>query len=82
MALAATGATPALGAIGDVTDFTSKIPTDSFVHSLAAAPDGSIWIAETSPSSGSHTASRTRGAAVRKRSHGTTAPYALSLIHI
>ena len=76
MALAATGATPALGAIGDVTDFTSKIPTDSFVHSLAAAPDGSIWVGETSTSPGSQTASRTRSAAVRKRSHGSSAPYA------
>ena len=71
--LVALFAAPALGAIGTVTDYTSKVPATSKTWSLAPAPDGSIWVGETSVSPANQAvAARSRA---RRRSHGSAEPY-------
>lgn len=75
--LAAASCAPALGSVGKVADFTSKIPASSKSWVLAAAPDGAMWIGETSASGGSQATSRRAPGAVRvlRREHGSTEPY-------
>lgn len=67
-------ATPALGSIGTVTDLTSKIPATSKTWALAAAPDGSMWVGETSVTPGSQAVAARSRTRVR-RSHGSFEPY-------
>lgn len=74
---AAAACAPAIGSVGKVTDFTSKIPVTSKSWVLAAAPDGAIWVGETSTSGGSQATSRRPPRATRlsMREHGSNEPH-------